>query len=81
MLENYILFPNSRMQLGSQLKQLCDEYSTGKVSNQDFVELLRQWQKTCDFFLADNGKVQSGVIHYIGKRRASVIEKALGLSL
>lgn len=79
MLEGYILFPNSRMQLGNQLKQLCDNYSTGRVSNQDFVELLRQWQKTCDFFIHENGKVQSGVVHYIGKRRASMVEKALNV--
>lgn len=79
MADNYILYPATIKGLASELKRALDSYANGEVSNTELTDLILAWKGNCDFMVQD-GKVAPGVVGYIGKRRASIVERILNLS-
>lgn len=77
--DNYILYPATRKGLAGELKRALDDYTEGSVSNTELSGLIRTWVKNCDFMLS-GGTLSPGVASYLGKRRASIVERILKAS-
>lgn len=76
MADNYILYPTTIKGLSGELKRALDAYTNGEVSNSELTDLIMAWKANCDFMLSD-GHLTPGLVSYIGKRRASVVERVL----
>lgn len=76
---NYILFPVSNKGLATEMRRLVDDYQEKDATQDDLLQTLAAWRKNCDFMLDKHGAgLSESIVRLIGKRRAMVVNKALG---
>lgn len=77
-MDNYNLFPTSANGLGYEIKRLVDSYNAKSISREELIQVLEEWQRNCEFMVKDD-ELSPSVVRQIGKRRATVVTKALRL--
>ena len=76
---DYILFPVSNKGLATEMRRLVDAYQEKQAHQDVLMQTLEAWKKNCDFMLDEHGSgLSESIVRLIGKRRAMVVNKALG---
>lgn len=79
MTKKYVEFPKTILSLATELKKICDDYFNKTIALKELEELLLFYKTNNATKLLKNNMLNPTIRGRVGKTRAELINKVLGL--
>lgn len=73
----FIMYPTTVKLLAVEIKSVCDEYLSRKISEEHLKKLVFHYAGSCPEMLFNGSVLNPTIINRIGKKRSNLLNKIL----